>query len=93
MLFLSAVAAFSKFSAKRTRHTIPVLRNRADDAAGTDILTHTLFPVDQTGAVTDDMVYTHGEERQDDGERHGITVLCASCIVVSYDCSRRARLD
>jgi hypothetical protein len=45
---------------------------------GTDILTHTLFPVDQTGAVTDDMVCTHGEERQDDGERHGITVLCAS---------------
>lgn len=38
-LFLLAVAvvAFSKFAAKRTPHTIPVLRNRVDDAAGTDI--------------------------------------------------------
>lgn len=45
VLFLLAVAAFSKFAAKRTRHTIPVIRNRADDAAGTDILTHTLFLV------------------------------------------------
>jgi len=50
---------------------------------GTDILTHTLFLINQTGAVTDGMIRMHGEERQDDGERHGITELCASCIVVS----------
>ena len=29
------------------------------------------FLVNQTGAVTDDMVRTHGEGRQGDGERQG----------------------
>ncbi len=50
--------------------------SRADDAAGTDILTHTLFLVNQTGAVTYNMVRTHGEERQDDapGLRYRMTV-------------------
>jgi hypothetical protein len=90
MLFLLAVAAFSKFAAKRTRHTILVLRNRADDAAGTDILTHTLFLVNRTGAVTDDMARTHGEERQDDG-MGSLCCVRPVCKLVLYDCSRLDR--
>jgi hypothetical protein len=84
MLFLSAVAAFSKFSAKRTRHTIPVLRNRADDAARHRY--SNAFPVDQTGAVTDDMVLYVRMARNAKTTENGMGSLCC----VRPDCSRRA---
>jgi hypothetical protein len=83
VLFLLAIAAFRKFAAKRTRHTIPVFRNGADDAAGTDILTHTLFHVNQTGAVTVDA--WRGTPRR-------LRTAWNHCVVrVLYNSSRRAR--
>jgi hypothetical protein len=88
MHFSLAVAAFSKFAAKRTRHTNPVLRNRVDDAASTDILTHTLFLVNQTGAVKDEWYVRMARNAKT--TENGLVLYCGT---VSYDCSRRARLD
>lgn len=56
------------------------------------------FLVNQTGAVTDDMVRTHGEGRQGDGERQGagvtVVVSVSVCIVTYCEiCSQRTRLD